>query len=385
MTDLLIRLFVKAGEDQPGYRIGIGKLAGFTGIFFNSLLFLLKGAAGLLSGSIAIMADALNNLSDAASSVITLLGFHMAQRPADPKHPYGHARFEYISGLAVSFLILLVGFELMESSVGKLIHPTPLTITPVALGILAGSIAVKLWLFLFFRKLGRKIQSATLAATAADSRNDCLTTAGVLVCCLISLVFHLNLDGIVGLVMSVLIFISGIRATGETISPLLGKQADPELIRKLRELVLSHDKLLGVHDVLVHDYGPGHCFASLHAELDASEDPLQCHDLIDDIESDALERLNVHLVIHYDPVLTDDPEWNRMRGQVEAIVKDLDPGFSIHDFRMLRGAERQKLEFDLAIPYGTAMTPDQIKLHIYEALAQQGTAYPLLIRFDFVP
>ena len=386
MTKLLLSLFVRQEPGSTAYRTAVGRLAGIVGILCNVLLFAGKGLAGLLVGSVAIMADAVNNLSDAASSIITLLGFHMAQRPADPLHPYGHARYEYISGLAVSFLILLVSFELAQSSIGKLLHPTPLQVSGLTVGILVGSILLKLWLFRFFRSLGQAIDSQVLEATALDSRNDFLSTAAVLGCCLISQWFHVHIDGFVGLIMAIFIFCAGLRVTNETISPLLGRRADPELIKKLQELVLSHEKILGVHDVLVHDYGPGQCYASLHAELSAREDPLVCHDIIDDIESDALVRLNVHLVIHYDPVLTDDPEWNRMRMEVQQIISGLDPQFSMHDFRMIRGGGNQtKLEFDLAIPYDCALTPDKIKLSIYEALAQQGQSYPLVLHFDFVP
>lgn len=385
MTDFLLHIFVRQEKDSPAYRTAVGRLAGIIGILCNLLLFLGKGAAGFLAGSIAIMADAVNNLSDAASSIITLLGFHMAQRPADSAHPYGHARYEYISGLAVSFLILLVGFELVQSSVDKLLHPTLLRVTPLSLIILVASMAVKLWLWRFYGELGQKIQSTVLEATSVDSRNDFLSTAAILLCCLISHFTSVNIDGIAGLIMAVLIFIAGVRITGETISPLLGKGADPELSRKLRDLVLLHPKILGVHDILVHDYGPGQCYATLHAELSAREDPLVCHDILDDIESDAMQRLNVHLVIHYDPVVTDDPEWNRMQKAVEEIIQGLNPKFSMHDFRILRGAAQSKLEFDMAIPYGCSMTPDQIKLKIYEALAENGTAYPLIIHFDYVP
>ena len=316
MTNLLLKCVLKGSRDylNPGIRTRVGKLGGAVGILCNVLLFLLKLICGIVSGSVSILADAVNNLSDAASSVITLLGFHLAKRPADSVHPYGHARYEYVSGLAVSFLILLVGFELFEGSIRKILHPVPIVFSPLTAGILIFSILLKLWLSRFFASLSDKIHSDVLEAASLDSRNDFLATGAVLFCCLISRYFTVNIDGIVGLIMACLIFVSGFQSANATISSLLGKRADPAFVKQLTDLVLSHDKIIGVHDVLVHDYGPGQCFASLHAELDASEDPLTCHDLIDDIESDALVRLNTHLVIHYDPVATDDPEWNTMHG-----------------------------------------------------------------------
>ncbi len=387
MTNFLLKLFIQKNTDSqdPAYRAAVGRLAGIVGIFCNLLLFAVKGITGFLAGSISILADAVNNLSDAGSSIITLLGFHLAQRPADLDHPYGHARYEYLSGLAVAYLILLVGFELAKSSIAKILHPAPPVFTALTFGILLGSLLLKLWLCRFFGSLDKRIHSTVLEAASLDSRNDFLSTSAVLISCLIGRYWGIQIDGIVGLCMAGLIIYSGVRMTMDTISPLLGKRADPMLIKKLQTLVLSHEKILGVHDLLVHDYGPGQCFASLHAELSAQEDPLSCHDIIDDIESDALNQLNVHLVIHYDPVVTDDPEWNTMRALVNSAIQQLDPRLSMHDFRMVRGAERTKLVFDLAVPYSLDRSPEDIKLSIYEALAQQGKAYPLVIHFDAVP
>ena len=386
MTDALLKLVLKGKKDylDPAIRTSVGKLGGMVGIICNVLLFLLKLICGLLSGSVSILADAVNNLSDAASSVITLLGFHMAKRPADSNHPYGHARYEYVSGLVVSFLILLVGFELLESSIKKIIHPAPIDFSLLTAGILVFSILLKLWLSRFFGSLSDKIHSDVLEAASADSRNDYLSTGAVLFCCIISKYFTVNIDGIVGLIMACFIFWSGIQSANTTISSLLGKRADPAFVKRLTDLVLSHDKILGVHDVLVHDYGPGQCFASLHAELNAHEDPLACHDIIDDIESDAFVRLNTHLVIHYDPVVTDDPEWNSMHVLINGIIADMDPKLSLHDFRILKCGEISKLSFDLAVPYGFPLSEDQIKLNVYEGLAAAGKSYPVVIHFDSV-
>ena len=386
MTNFLLKLLIKGEPDyeNPSVRTGVGKLGGMVGIICNVLLFLLKLICGILSGSVSILADAVNNLSDAASSVITLLGFHMSKRPADSNHPYGHARYEYVSGLVVSFLILLVGFELFEGSVRKIIHPSPIDFSLLTGGILVFSILLKLWLSKFYESLAEKIHSDVLEASSLDSRNDFLSTTGVLFCCIISNYFTVNIDGIVGLLMACFIFYTGIQSANTTISSLLGKRADPAFVDRLTRLVLAHDKILGVHDVLVHDYGPGQCFASLHAEVDAQEDPLTCHDIIDDIESDAFARLNTHLVIHYDPVVTNDPEWNEMHSMINKIIADLDPRLSLHDFRLLRCGELLKLSFDLAVPFDFPITEDQIKLQVYEALASQGKSYPLVIHFDSV-
>ena len=384
MTKLILNLFVKNWRDKrnPDLHSRIGTVAGMTGIVCNLLLFAGKLAVGLLTGAVSIVADAVNNLSDAASSVMTLLGFRLARRPADADHPYGHARYEYLSGLAVAAMILLIGAELVKSSLAKIFSPEPIEFTAVTFWVLAVSMGVKLWMSVFYGKLGRMICSTTLQATSIDSRNDVLATAGVLLGLLVGKYFGVQVDGFVGLAVALVILWSGISIGRETISPLLGKQADGELVDRISALVLSHDKILGIHDLLVHDYGPGQCFASVHAELSAEEDPLECHDIIDDIECDALAELNVHLVIHYDPVLLNDGEWNEMRRRVEAIVQEIHPALSIHDFRMARGAKQTKLVFDLAVPYGYENQRKELKQKIDEALKNQEKQYTTVIRFD---
>ena len=383
MTGLLLRLFVKDADntENPAVHTSIGKMAGFTGICCNILLFLGKLLAGLLSGSVSILADAINNLSDAGSSLVTLLGFYLSQRPADKEHPYGHARYEYLSGLVVSTLILVIGLELGKSSFEKVLHPQPILATPVVWGVLTVSLCLKLWMSHFFRTLGARIRSVTLTAASADSRNDVIATAGVLLGYIVSSLFGVNVDGIVGLGIAAFILWSGIGIARDTISPLLGAR-DPELVKKLSALVLSHEKVLGIHDLLVHDYGPGQCFASVHAELSAEEDPLACHDIIDDIEQDAWERLNVHLVIHYDPVMTNDAEWNRMRTLTEGWVRQVNPRLSIHDFRMVRSARQTKLVFDLAIPYDMALSAREVQTFIAEQLQKEGRDYQTVIHLD---
>ena len=384
MTNMLLRLFIKNCEDtqNPAVRSSIGKLAGLTGIVCNCLLTVLKLVIGLLVGSMAIIADGVNNLSDAASSLTTLLGFRMAQRPADKQHPYGHARYEYLSGLAVAALILLIGAELVKSSIAKIINPEPIDISAATIALLAASVAVKLWMSGFYKTLGKKINSTALYATSVDSRNDVISTCAVLLGCLVNYLFGLNIDGYVGLAVAIFILYSSVGIAKDTISPLLGQQADDELVDKITELVLSHEKVLGVHDLLVHDYGPGRCYASAHVELSADEDPMACHDIIDDIECDVLEKMNVHFVIHYDPVVQNDAEQNEMRRTVGEIIRELNPAFSIHDFRIVRGSAQSKLVFDLGVPYSMIEKKKEIKERIDAALNERGKKYITIIRFD---
>ncbi len=384
MTNILLRLFIKNCEDtqNPAVRSSIGKLAGLTGIVCNCLLTVLKLVIGLLVGSMAIIADGVNNLSDAASSLTTLLGFRMAQRPADKQHPYGHALYEYLSGLAVAALILLIGAELVKSSIAKIINPEPIDISAATIALLAASVAVKLWMSGFYKTLGKKINSTALYATSVDSRNDVISTCAVLLGCLVNYFFGLNIDGCVGLAVAIFILYSSVGIAKDTISPLLGQQADDELVDKITELVLSHEKVLGVHDLLVHDYGPGRCYASAHVELSADEDPMACHDIIDDIECDVLEKMNVHFVIHYDPVVQNDAEQNEMRRTVGEIIRELNPAFSIHDFRIVRGSAQSKLVFDLGVPYSMIEKKKEIKERIDAALNERGKKYITIIRFD---
>lgn len=384
MTSLLLRLFVKDYENTESVAVhsAIGRLAGFTGIICNLLLFLGKLTVGWLANSVSIIADAINNLSDASSSVVTLLGFKMAQQPADAEHPYGHARYEYLSGLVVAALILIIGFDLAKSSFQKILHPEAVEFSAATFVVLVLSIAVKLWMAGFFRSLGNRIHSTTLQATSVDSRNDVVASTAVLLGCAVGYFFHVNIDGIIGLAVAVFILYSGVDIARETISPLLGKQADPELIDRITQLVLSHEKILGIHDLLVHDYGPGQCFATVHAELSAEEDPLECHDIIDDIERDALEQMNVHLVIHYDPVVLNDEEWNTMREIMDEIIVKVDPKLSMHDFRVVRSSKKTKLMFDLAVPYSMRSRHREIKAQIDALLAERGKDYKTVISFD---
>lgn len=371
MTKFLLHLFVKNSHEteDPAVRSGVGKLSGGVGIVCNLLLTAGKLIAGILSGSVAITADAMNNLSDTASSVVTLAGFKLAEKPADSEHPYGHARFEYLSGLAVAAMIVVIGFELGKSSIEKILHPSPVVFSVPMLLVLLGSIAVKLWLSLFNRKLGKYIDSATLLATAADSRNDVISTTAVLVAAIIEYFTKWQIDGIMGLGVAIFILYSGVMLGKDTISPLLGEAASPELRKVIIDIVNSDPRVLGYHDLMVHDYGPGQRFASIHVEMDQKEDPLLCHEIIDDIERLCLEKHNVHLVIHYDPVVTGDSELEHMRSTVTAILQNIDSRLTIHDFRMVKGSGHSNLIFDIALPQDLSGQEKQIQLQLNNALA----------------
>ena len=384
MTNFLLRHFIKNSENvqDPKVRAAYGNLSGIVGILCNLLLFLGKLIAGTLSGSVSITADAVNNLSDASSSVVTLVGFKLAEKPADEDHPYGHARFEYIAGLMVAAMILIIGFELAKSSFEKILHPSPVAFSPLVAGVLIVSILVKLWMCFFNRALGRRIQSPTLEATAADSRNDVITTSAVLVAAIAGAVTDLTIDGYAGFLVALFILWSGIGIAKDTINPLLGERESPELRRTIIDEVKSRDKVLGFHDLMVHDYGPGRRFASIHVEMDQKENPLECHDIIDDIERDCLQKHNVHLVIHYDPIVTDDGELNHMKALILDRVRKLDPRLSVHDFRMVRGPGHTNLIFDMRIPFGMEKKESEIKAAIDEAISKEPSKYYTVITFD---
>ncbi len=385
MTNLLLRLFVKdfKQKDAPKVRSAIGRLSGVTGIACNALLFAGKLVAGILSGSVSIIADAMNNLSDAASAIVTLIGFKLAEKPADKHHPYGHARYEYLSGLAVAGMILIIGFELGKTSVEKIIRPEAVAFTLPTVVILLVSVAVKLWLHFFNRRLGKYIGSGTLLAAAADSRNDVITTAAVLVAGVVEYFTKWRIDGYVGLVVALFILYSGIAMAKETISPLLGEAASPELRQLILQVMQSDPRVLGFHDLMVHDYGPGQRFASLHVEMDQKEDPLLCHEIIDNLERQCLEKHNVHLVIHYDPIVTDDEEQEQLRSYLRQVLSQMDERLNMHDFRMVRGKGHTNLIFDISLPLTWREREDEIRQGIEKALAElnQGKFYTV-ITFD---
>ena len=385
MTKLLLKLFVRNHEhtDDPKVRTAIGTLSGWVGIACNLLLCLGKFLAGSLTGSVSITADALNNLSDASGSIVTLIGFRVAGMPADEEHPYGHARAEYLSGLVVAALILIIGFELAKTSVEKIFHPAPVLFSAVAIGVLVCSIAVKLWMCLFNRKLGKTIQSTALIATSEDSRNDCITTAAVLLAAILEKTLNWRVDGVFGLGVAVFILYSGAMLAKDTVSPLLGENADPELRDKIVDYIRVQPKVLGFHDLMVHDYGPGQRFASLHVEMDAREDPLECHELIDDMERECYLSHNVHLVIHYDPVITDNPELNELKERVSGLLTRFDERLQLHDFRMTQGKRHMNLVFDVPLPAQLRGKEEELTQYLENSLNLAGEkTYHVKITFD---
>ena len=385
MTKLLLRLFVRESKNtkDPNVRAKIGMLSGGVGIACNVLLCVMKLIVGTISGSVAITADAMNNLSDATSSIVTLVGFKLAQQPADEDHPYGHARYEYLSGLAVAAMIVVIGFELAKTSIEKIMNPTEVLFSLPVCIVLVGSIGAKLWLFVFNRYLGNLVSSQTLLATAADSRNDTVSTGAVLVAGVVSSILGWKIDGIMGLAVAAFILYSGVNLAKETISPLLGENASPELWEQIVTLVGTCPEVLGYHDLMVHDYGPGQRFASMHVEMDQQADPLVCHELIDNLERACLRSYNVHLVLHYDPVVTGDPELERLRGVVQQLLLQQDERISIHDFRMVCGKGHTNLIFDIALPMELMPKQKQVKGTLDEALNALGeTTYYTVVTFD---
>ena len=387
MTSLLLRIFVPdhRNTSDPRVRGAIGALSGRVGIGCNVLLFALKLLVGTLSGSVSITADALNNLSDASGSIVTLIGFRLADKPADAHHPFGHARAEYLSGLAVAAMILFIGFELAKSSVEKILHPEPVALTGLMAAVLLASIGVKLWMFLFNRTLGRQIRSSALMATAADSRNDCVATAAVLLAAVLEQWLDLRVDGIMGLGVAAFILYSGIQMGKETVSPLLGESADQSLREDIVDYICRNPRVLGYHDLMVHDYGPGRRYASVHVEMDHREDPMECHEIIDDMERECLRSHNVHLVIHYDPVITDDPELQRLKAEVSTLLRQWDERLTLHDFRMVQGRRHMNLVFDVPLPESLRGREAQLRSYVEDSLNEEGPmAYHVKITFDIV-
>ena len=385
MTKLLLHLFVKDADntESPKVRAAIGTLSGLVGIVCNVLLFAFKLLVGTLTGSVSITADAMNNLSDASGSIVTFIGFRVADKPADEHHPYGHARAEYLSGLGVAALILVIGLELVKTSVEKIIHPTPVTFTTVAAVVLLASIAVKFWMNLFNRSLAKRIDSTALMATAADSRNDCITTGAVLIAAVVEKLTNIPVDGWIGLAVALFILYSGLNLAKDTISPLLGEGADPELREKIVDYIVAQPKVLGYHDLMVHDYGPGQRFASLHVEMDCREDPLECHERIDDMERECLRSHNVHLVIHYDPVVIDDPELTALKAKVLCLLQTRDPRLSLHDFRMVPGKKHMNLVFDVALPRDMKDRGEELRGWVEDTLNAEGEmVYHVIITYD---
>lgn len=384
MTEWLIRRFVANYTecDNPDVRTRYGLFAGIVGIICNTVLCAAKGVIGLLAGSISIVADALNNLSDAASNIISLLGFKLASKPADPEHPYGHGRYEYLSGLAVAVVIVVIGVELIQGSFDKIVNPTPTEFNLIIAIILLLSIAVKLWMALFNRTIGKRISSATLEATAIDSRNDVITTAVVLICAIISSTTGVDLDGWVGIAVGIFIVYSGIQLIRETISPLLGKAADPDMVHHIQSKILSYPGVLGTHDLMVHDYGPGRLFASAHVEMAAEADTLESHDLIDNIEQDFKREDGLIITLHYDPIVTNDPDVKNLRNRINLLVKDIDEQLSIHDLRTIPGPSHTNVIFDCVKPATLNISDEELLERIALKVADMDPHMNCIITID---
>ena len=384
MIEFLIRRFVPDWQQvqRTDVRERYGTLAAAVGILSNIFLCIIKGLIGLFSGSIAVTADAVNNLSDAGSSVITLLAFKIAGKPADEEHPYGHARMEYISGMAVSFIIILLGLELMGSSFEKILHPEEVGVSALTYLVLIVSIAVKLWQGMFNRNLGKRISSEALQATAADSLNDVFSTGAVLLSTLVYQFTAIPIDGWVGMLVAIFITVSGVKLIMETGSPLLGQAPDPQMVRELEEKITAYDGVIGIHDLAVHNYGVGRCFASVHCEVPAEEDILKSHDIIDNIERDFLEHDHIHLVIHLDPVVTQDERTEALHRQVRELVGRVYPQVSIHDFRVVWGITHSNVLFDVAAPFSLADSDQEIKEKLGAAVSRLDPSYRPVITVD---
>ena len=385
MTQFLIRCFIKRPDDvkDAAVRTAYGNLASLVGMACNILLCIGKLLAGTLFGSIAIMADALNNMSDASSNVVSLIGFRLAAKAPDAEHPYGHARYEYLAGLVVSVTILAIGLSLLKESALKVLHPTPVAFSWLSIGVLAASILVKLWLSGFNRAVGKKINSETLMATAADSRNDVLTTGAVLLSTILcSLTGYGIMDGIMGVGVAAFILWSGWGLVMDTLSPLLGESPSPELVEHIERTVMSYPGVLGVHDLMVHDYGPGHQFASLHVEFPAETDPLTAHDVIDNIENDFLKKDRLQVTIHYDPIVTADASVGVLRARLKEHARQLDPQLSIHDLRIVPGDSHTNVLFDLVFPAGYTGDIDQMLAKMCQFVKEQDPKYCCVVKVE---
>ena len=373
MTNLLIKLFVKDSKNtsDPAVRKRYGYLGAFTGIVLNILLFLGKLIAGILSGGISVIADAFNNLSDAGSSIMTFVGFKMAGMPADSEHPYGHGRMEYVSGIIISFIIMMMGFELGKSSFEKIFSPEKSEFSILAVSVLGASLLVKLWMALFNTKLGRKIDSATMKAAAADSLSDCISTSVVIICMFIQLFSGFELDSYAGIIVALFILYTGFNTFKESLTPLLGAKPKKELVEEIENTVMNYDGIVGVHDLMVHDYGVGRMVISLHAEISSKTDIMLAHELIDLIEDDLREKYRCSVTIHMDPVVVDDKKADEVKKVVLDIIKNIDNSLTIHDFRITDGVSRINVIFDLVTPFGFRYKDGELALMIKNAIAEK--------------
>ena len=377
MTKLLIKLFIKNYSDtkSPSVRSQYGIFSGVTGIILNVILCIIKIFSGILSGSVSIIADAVNNLSDAASSIISLVGFKMSAKPADKSHPFGHGRIEYVSALFISTVIIFMGYELLKTAVSKLFNPTPVNFNITTVIILALSVLIKLWLFLFNRKISKAINSESISATATDSLSDAAATFGIFLGLIFFKFTNINIDAYMGILVSLLIFYAGYRAIRESLAPLIGEGVTKEQASEIEQIVLSHKSVIGIHDLVIHNYGPGKFMMSLHAEVSADSDILVAHDEIDLIEKHLSEHFNCTAVIHMDPIVTDDEEINHAKEFVSEAVKSINSDLSIHDFRMVKGPTHTNLIFDLVVPFDFKIPDEDILAAVKTLISQHNDTY----------
>ncbi len=382
MTNWLIASFEKKLKNEKDLSASLGKLAGYVGLFCNVGLAVLKLALGIITGSIAIIGDAVNNFSDTAASVITLAGFSMSKKPADKEHPFGHARFEYIAGFVVAILVLFIGVELAQSSVTKIMNPQDVSFSVFSIVLLAVAIVVKIWLAFFYRDIGKRIGSMSLQAAFVDSRNDVITTAAVLVSAAMSIVFGWQIDGYIGLLVAVFIVVSGIGLMKEVISPLLGQAPDSELVKELGDEIASYPGVLDTHDLLVHDYGLGRKFASAHVEMDSAEDVMKSHEVIDGIEKDIRQKYGIHLIIHHDPILTGADATDSEKGKVLEKIKSIDSQLKLHDFSMEDDGHTLVYRFDVILPEGFVMDENELRDKVNNVLRKNGKAVIVYMTID---
>lgn len=384
MTDLILRIFVRdhKNTEDPAVRDKCGRVAGAVGIVTNFLLFLMKIIVGTVFHSVSVTADAVNNLTDSGSSVVTLIGFKMASKPADEKHPFGHARIEYLSGVIVSFIVISLGLQLGMSSIEKILTPEENALTPVALVVLVISILAKLWQCLFYRKVGRMIKSESVEATSKDSRNDVIATSVVLLGAVITMLTGVNLDGYMGAAVALFIVFSGVQLTISTADPLLGQAPEGELVQTITEKMLSYPGIIGMHDLAVHNYGVGRCFASAHCEVDAKNDILVSHDLIDNIERDFSRDLCIHMVIHLDPVIVGDARTDALHRKVQSLVTALYPTVTIHDFRVIWGVTHSNIVFDAAVPFSVKDSDAVITQKLEAEIQKLDPDYRTVVTID---
>ena len=386
MTNLLVKLFVKNSDDifNPNVRKSYGTLSGGVGIFCNLILFCTKLLAGIFSGAISVIADAFNNLSDAASSIITIIGFKLADKPADNDHPYGHGRYEYLSGLLIALLIIITAFELFKTSINKILNPENVVFSLFSLIILILSICVKMWMALFNKKIGNKLNASAMIATATDSLSDCVATGAVLISLVISLIFKINIDGYAGILVALFVLKAGIDAANDTLKPLLGQAPDPAFVRELEKDILEGGKIKGVHDMHIHDYGPGRVIVSLHAEIPASMNVMEAHDIIDSTEEKIKKKHKCDISIHMDPIETENEAINNLKNIVADIIRGINPALNFHDFRITNGPERTNIIFDIEVPFGFKMNDNDIINKISDEVKKINSNYYVVAKVDKV-